>query len=161
MIDLFPAAVEIILESEGVLSDDAADPGGLTKYGISKAAHPNVEIASLTRDKAIQIYRTEYWDTHRCGDMPWPWALTLFDGVVNQGDTIVRLMQRAIGAIEDGNIGPQTLAAIPRYPGSDQFDQFLANRAMLYGKSANFLRFGRGWMVRLFRVARQAQNPPA
>jgi len=58
----FKAALSRTLIFEGVrLTDDQDDPGGLTKYGISAAAHPNVDIANLTRAGAIAIYRAEYW----------------------------------------------------------------------------------------------------
>lgn len=58
----FDIAIEVVLANEGVLSDDSADRGGLTKYGISQHAYPNLDIASLTLDDAKAIYKRDYWE---------------------------------------------------------------------------------------------------
>ncbi len=42
-------------------TDDPDDPGGFTKFGLSKKANPDLDIASLTLDKAMEIYRDRYW----------------------------------------------------------------------------------------------------
>lgn len=55
--DTFQRAVTWILKAEGGESNDPADPGGLTKYGISQRAHPTVNISALTENDAIEIYR--------------------------------------------------------------------------------------------------------
>ena len=62
MAELGPA-FEILmrLEGGGVLHTVKGDPGGTTKYGISQRAHPDVDIAGLTREDAIDIYNSEYW----------------------------------------------------------------------------------------------------
>ena len=49
---------------------DSRDPGGETKFGISKRAHPDLDIANLTRDQAGAVYRRDYWDRLRCFDLP-------------------------------------------------------------------------------------------
>lgn len=154
MTDLFPRAVQIVLDHEGVLSDDVRDDGGLTKYGISQKAYPNVEIRALTRDDAIAIYRRDYWDRCRCGEMPWWAALITFDCAVNQGPGIaVRLLQRTVGAIEDGVIGPRTLDAVRRMDPRTGTVQFMSHRIMRYAAHDDWQTFGRGWTVRLFNVA--------
>ena len=52
-----------VIEREGGerLVNDPDDPGGLTKWGISKRAHPDEDIANLTLDDAIRIYQDKYW----------------------------------------------------------------------------------------------------
>ena len=47
---------------EGGYVNDPKDPGE-TKYGISKRAHPDVDIKNLSREKACAIYKKHYWDT--------------------------------------------------------------------------------------------------
>jgi lysozyme family protein len=58
----FNIAVEYVLQNEGGLSNNPNDRGGLTKFGISKASYPNIDIQNLTRDDAIKIYKKDMWD---------------------------------------------------------------------------------------------------
>ena len=44
----FNLAVALTLQHEGGFIDLAADPGGATKYGITQADMPGVQIADLT-----------------------------------------------------------------------------------------------------------------
>lgn len=146
----FSAAVALVLEREGVLSDDKADPGGLTKFGISQAAYPNLDIARLTREEAIAIYRRDYWDRCRCGELPWSLALVLFDAAVQHGTgTAVRLLQRALGLVEDGALGPVTLAKVKANRPDLLLELFQAERAIYYADLAGWPRFRRGWSRRL------------
>lgn len=61
------------------------DNGGVTKWGISSRSHPGVDVVSLTRDEAKEIYRTEYWEEVEAGKYPWPMNLIVFDAAINQG----------------------------------------------------------------------------
>ena len=51
----FLKAVEMVLAHEGGYSCDPQDPGGETKFGISKKSYPNLDIEHLSRDEAIEI----------------------------------------------------------------------------------------------------------
>lgn len=57
----FGVASEISLEHEGGYVNDPRDPGGETKYGISKRAYPHEDIANLTIERATSLYRRDYW----------------------------------------------------------------------------------------------------
>ena len=154
---MFEDAVAIVLAAEGVLSDDPRDPGGLTKYGIAKAAHPDLDIAALTREQAIAIYHEEYWLSLRCDDLPWVLALPLFDCGVNQGvATAAKLLQGVLRVAEDGVIGRQTLAAIARADLKTVLPRFQARRALRYAQSGNFAAFGEGWNDRLHTITIEA-----
>ena len=83
----FETAVNLTLEKEGILSDHKDDAGGLTKYGISQAAYPGLDIASLTKADAIAIYKRDYWDKAQCEEIPYPLDIMLFDTAVNHGVT--------------------------------------------------------------------------
>lgn len=155
----FDAAFAIVLGEEGGHVHDPADPGGETKFGISKRAYPLLDIASLTLDDAKAIYHTDYWDKHRCGEMPWQWALAVFDACVNQGSG-VRWAQLALSAIDDGAVGPEMLALMAKAP-DDDYRAFLALRAEAYARNPRFATYGHGWLKRLFRVAQAGEHPPA
>ncbi|HXQ51151.1 MAG TPA: glycosyl hydrolase 108 family protein [Stellaceae bacterium] len=155
----FDAAFALVAGAEGGYVRDPADPGGETKFGISKRSYPALDIAGLTRDDAKAILRRDYWDKHRCGEMPWRWALAIFDGAVNQG-SVVAAAQRVLGLDPDGAVGTRTLAALAG-AGDETFHAFLAARAARYARDREFARFGDGWLTRLFRVAQAAEHAPA
>ena len=77
--------IEFILKMEGGYVNNPKDPGGETKYGISKRAYPNVDIKNLTKNDAIAIYYRDYW--LRCGAVSLPFALAacVMDTAVNMG----------------------------------------------------------------------------
>ena len=81
----FERCFAFIMSWEGGYSNDPDDPGGETNFGISKRAHPKVDIQHLTEEEAQNIYRTEYWTPANCQARPWPWDLILFDTAVNLG----------------------------------------------------------------------------
>lgn len=99
-------------QHEGGYSNNPVDPGGETKYGISKRAYPNVDIASLTLDDAKAIYRRDYWTPAACDQWPELLRYEVFDLAVNVGvSQAIRLVQRALAVSDDGIVGPKTLAA--------------------------------------------------
>jgi lysozyme family protein len=61
------------------------DPGGETKWGISKRYHPNVDIKNLTLEGAKEIYWKEYWERMSCDLMEWPLDLVVCDSAVIPG----------------------------------------------------------------------------
>ena len=48
----FAQAFEMVIGHEGGLVDNHADPGGLTKYGISQRSYPGEDIRNLTLERA-------------------------------------------------------------------------------------------------------------
>lgn len=150
--DTFPECLQIILAEEGGLSNHRKDPGGLTKYGISQRAYPNVDIARLTLAQASAIYLNDYWNPIRGHLLPHGLDLMMFDCAVNQGtETAAVLLQTALGIKADGIIGPITLTrASQAMP--ELLIAFSAERALRYEFNRNEETFGRGWYRRLFRI---------
>lgn len=81
----FEEAVGKVLKLEGGYANDPDDRGGETKYGISKRAHPDVDIPTLTVEAAKSIYKNKYWDAIDAGSLPEPLREVAFDAAVNQG----------------------------------------------------------------------------
>lgn len=155
----FERAFEQILGVEGGYVNDPKDPGGETKWGITKRDHPDLDIANLTLADAQAVYQKEYWAPARCDELPWPLSALVFDCAVNQGvSTAVKLLQKSLGTVQDGVLGQNTLAAIRRQgmPGSDGLKElcamYLADRALRYTGTRNFDTYGRGWLKRLFKL---------
>ena len=95
--ELFIEAVNFVLSAEGYKSEDPDDAGGRTIFGISENSHPTQvkEMWDLpkeeARKKAIEIYRTEYWNkvvmVYSGGQ-----AFFMFDTCVNLGLGYIKKM---------------------------------------------------------------------
>ncbi|MBK1690992.1 hypothetical protein CKO33_02250 [Ectothiorhodospira mobilis] len=152
--DRFATCVAQILDAEGGYVNDPRDPGGETNFGISKRAHPGVDIANLTRDGAAAIYRRDYWDAVSCGELPAPVDHVVFDAAVNQGTTAaVKTLQSALGVTPDGIVGPNTLGAVAEHDPHPLAERVLGYRAVRYARTDN-PAFLRGWFNRLFELHR-------
>jgi lysozyme family protein len=109
----FEDAFQKLLLHEGGYVNDPDDPGGETKYGISKRVYPDVDIKSLTTDQARAIYRRDYWDKVSGDLIGSTRAAAVFDFAVNAGVcTAIRLAQTVSGTVADGVMGPKSVAAI-------------------------------------------------
>lgn len=118
--ELFEKAIEIVLAHEGGFVDHPADAGGPTNFGISSRWNPGVDVASLTREAAIEIYWSSRWDGRGYDQLPERLAVKTFDLAVNMGSksAIVCLQHalRSVGILVaiDGVIGPETSGAVKR-----------------------------------------------
>ena len=52
----FDEIIEVVLHHEGGYVNDPKDPGGETNFGISKRAYPDVDMKTLTKEGAKDIY---------------------------------------------------------------------------------------------------------
>jgi len=153
----FEQAVALVLKHEGGYSNDPRDPGGETRFGISKRAYPDVDILRLTEDEAKAIYRRDYWDKLRPDELPQELAICVFDAAVNMGrDKAIRLLQRACGVAQDGVMGGNTIAAANRLV--DPVVRFSAERVIAYTGIRGFDTFGKGWLRRTVSVALEASK---
>ena len=163
--EVFARCFAETIGEEGGFSADPDDPGNWTggsvgrgacrgtKFGISAAAYPGLDIASLTLEDAKAIYARDYWAPIAGDKLPPALAMLVFDAAVNDGVAEAsRWLQAAVGVATDGVIGPLTLAALE------------ARREDLLGLCARFQaarlaalpgepRFLAGWRLRICRVA--------
>ena len=159
--DDFERSMTIVLQREGghLAAEEATkqgDPGGETKRGTSKRPYPELDIGSLTKEQAKEIYHRDYWLPIQADKMTWPLSLFVFDSAVNQGThAAIRMMQITLGTNDDGVIGPQTITLLSK---ARQWHaaKFLALRARRYVATSNFDKFGEGWLIRLFTVAMES-----
>ncbi len=97
------------------LVNDQEDPGGLTRYGISQRAYPHLDIKNLTKEDAIRIYRSDYWQApgiDQVADVYPELAIRLFDLGVNCGQrTAVKFLQRAANTVCTGEVPAHRAAA--------------------------------------------------
>jgi lysozyme family protein len=177
----FADAVLLILGEEGILNEDPRDNGGVTKYGITRAAvldyyertyrPPPADIPAyiraLTREQAIEIYRVCYWLPARCDTLPWMLALPMFDAAVQHGvQMAIRLLQYAVRVNSDGVYGRQTATAAEmamRTPdmARDTVALFFMHRFIrIYLPHEDWGWAGAGWLSRAFRVSMLAVSEP-
>jgi len=151
--DPFASIISHVLATEGGYVHDPDDPGGETKYGISKRAYPEVDIAGLTRQQAIFLYHRDYWLTTKSDILPPGIAALVFDAAVNHGPAIaIRMLQRSIGTKADGRIGPKTIAAVHQRKAARTIAEYSARRAVYYHdiirRRPTSRKYLLGWMRR-------------
>jgi lysozyme family protein len=151
----FARAVAHVLKMEGGLVDNPTDPGGLTQYGISQRAYPQLDIRNLTQAQAAELYHSDYWEKIHGDELPDEVSFALLDYAVNSGvGGAIRGLQRAIGAQVDGTMGSQTLR-LARVP-TAVVPALSTERILMLAKLPTFEYFGKGWLARVISTAIEA-----
>ena len=128
-------AIDFVLSIEGGYVNDPKDPGGETKYGISKHSYPNVDIANLTEEQAKEIYKRDYWDKCNCDHIPDLRDVLVFDTAVNMGiNSAMQFLSKSLDWQD------YMLFRIDRY-------------IEISRRNANLQKFFRGWIIRCSRLA--------
>lgn len=155
----FLRAVDIILKLENGYNLDPRDPGGATKFGISKKSYASLDIENLTREAAIDIYKKDYWDKYLIEKLPDFFRLTFFDCCVNQGGpTAVRILQLILTVKVDGVIGQQTIDRMSVFSAGKVLNDFTMARCQRYINDPNYSKFGAGWLKRLLEITLQGAD---
>lgn len=150
----FDQAFNFTIGSEGGYVNDPNDPGGETKYGISKRSYPHEDIANLTLDRAREIYHEDFWQVIRGDDLRLPVAMVVFDGAVNSGTFRSAIwLQDALGVTLDGAIGPITCRAASRVAPDILVPDVLRLRLVFMQTLPNWQYNAKGWTRRLFKLA--------
>lgn len=155
----FDTAFARLVSHEGGLSMDPRDPGNWTggqvnrgelrgtKYGISAASYPHLDIAGLTLERAKAIYHADFWDV--IGQAHPAIKFQLFDAAVNHGKgNAIRMLQRAVNVADDGIWGPLSQNALTRMEHNDVLLRFIGHRLKFWAQLAAFDVYGRGWTRR-------------
>ena len=126
------------------------DPGGETKFGISKRSYPHEDIPGMTLDRAKAIYLADFWNVVGCDLLPDTARFDVFDVAVNSGPHEARLLlQQAAKTPADGVIGPNTLAAIAAMNADVLRRRISGARLLFMTDCKNWLPNSRGWAVRI------------
>jgi Glycosyl hydrolase 108 len=132
----FYKSLQFVLAHEGGYTNDPSDPGGETKWGISKKSHPALDIKNLTAQQCAQIYFDEYWAASKSNTQEFPNCTIVFDSAVNCG------VSRALSF---GGVLSATNQVDP--------DSYLSNRLMYYvglvKKNPALQKFLSGWTNRI------------
>lgn len=155
----FDQAFQDLLGNEGKYSNDPADPGGETMWGITEAvARENGYMGAMAEmdvGVAKAIYARKYWlpvyDT-----LAYPLAFQLFDATVNSGaGQAVRWLQRAVGVADDGKFGPVTTRAVEAQSIERTIALFNAERLQFMTDLSTWKAFSKGWARRIVNNLRK------
>ena len=147
--DVFAA----VLGNEGGYSDNPADPGGATMYGITEAVARawgyQDDMQALPLATAQAIAKSEYWDPYQCDQFDVRIGFNIFDTAYNGGHP-AQWLQAAAGTAQDGVIGAITIAAVRALDPMLVIVRFNASRLVYYTSlTGEWPSFGRGWTNRI------------
>jgi len=157
----FDQAFQELLHHEGGYSDHEADPGGRTRYGVTEAVAREVgyrgDMRELPLDLAKRIYKDKYWDAVKAEELPPAVRYAVFDAAVNSGPKQAAIwLQRALGVVADGVIGPITLRTANAVDGNVLKSKMLAQRLKFMTDLGTWSSFGRGWARRISKLMEMA-----
>ena len=167
----FDACFARIIKSEGGYVNDPADRGGETNLGVTvgawgaylgRAINPG-EMKALTVDAVKPFYRSMYWDKVKGDDLPKGVDYAVFDFAVNAGvGRAAKFLQRSVGAVDDGAIGPGTLALVAKITPGKLLEKFAEQKEAFYNtladKNPTQQKFLKGWMNRVASVQTAATS---
>ena len=157
----------IVLSIEGEYQCDPDDKGNWTggnigigklkgtKYGISAASFPNVDIKNLTKEQAIILYKNKYWTKNKCDYMPDALSLAVFDYTFIAGAQGIRDLQRVLNVKIDGIVGNQTLGACNTQPLRLTIEKYFDKRKEYFlrlSSKERYKKYRKGWLNRIEQV---------
>ena len=149
----FGKAFSFSSDAEGYDSNHPHDDGGHTRYGISKRFHPKMWKNGPPQWKDVPpFYKEEFWDKCRCDELPPGADVVVFDAAIPSGPgDAIRWLQAAVGAKQDGLIGPKTLAAVRRSNPLSMVRKITVSRLRHYAGLSDYKHFGLGWFNRAIK----------
>ena len=118
-----------IVKREGGFVDDPDDPGGATNFGVTIHTMRHLgldldrdgsvsvsDVRALTREQAIEIFETYYFEKPLIALLPEAIQASVFDMYVNAGANAVKILQCLLidmghEVVVDGVLGPKSIAA--------------------------------------------------
>ena len=161
----FDKCLKMLLSHEGGFVNHPEDPGGITNLGVTKKVYDEwtgresteQEMRDLTPEDVAPIYKKNYWDRVKGDSLPSGLDWACFDWAVNSGSgRPAKAVQRAVGATQDGAIGPQTLGLIMEKDPEEIINYVYGVRQDFYKSLKTFETFGRGWTRRNKETLHQA-----
>lgn len=157
-----PTVSDIIsneIKIEGAPTNDPADKGGRTAFGISEKSNPSAWAnGAPTEAMARAIYQQKYvtgpgFDKIEDSGL----QSQLVDYGVNSGPMIaIQKLQAIVGVEVDGVLGPATLAAIPSFPNLNNL--LVGARIRMIGKivqkNPSQLKYLEGWLDRALQFVK-------
>jgi lysozyme family protein len=150
----FKSSLKHVLQHEGGWADHPKDPGGATMKGVTLMTfrrhfgnqQTKTALRNISDEQLGQIYRSGYWDKCHCDQLPSGIDYAVFDAAVNSGPgRSAKWLQAAVGAKQDGGIGPRTLAKIKEQEPIQVTENICDRRLAFLRSLATWSTFGKGW----------------
>jgi lysozyme family protein len=158
----FETCFVTLMGNEGGYSNNPADPGGETMWGITKRVALKYGYTGAMRDLSQALAKTiaekEYWQPIRGDELPHGLDFQVFDTCYNSGaKEAIILLQRALDfphEQQDGAFGPKTMEKVKALTATvADFDRtvmrFDAYRLLFFCDLPGWKDFGRGWARRV------------
>ena len=163
----YQKCLDMILHHEGGYVNHPKDPGGETNLGVTKRVYEEwggtKDMKDLEVEDVAPIYRKNYWDRIKADELPSGLDLCVFDFGVNAGTgRAAKYLQRLIGTVADGGIGPNTLKALDEFISKQEYGvkdtilKYQAARQDYYESLSTFETFGKGWTRRVKETTQSA-----
>lgn len=165
MDDNFDKALQLVLKHEGGFVNHPRDPGGATNKGVTLqtfrrffgASKTVDDLRAITAEQLAHVYRRGYWDKCCCDQLPGGVDYAVFDLAVNSGPgRAAKFVQAAVGATQDGAIGPHTLELVDNQDATVLINAICDRRRNFLQGLSTFDVFGQGWTKRVAEVRSKA-----
>jgi lysozyme family protein len=158
----FDEALRRLLAHEGGYTNDAADPGGPTNFGITiadyrKYVKPNAsagDVRAMTVEEAKTIYRARYWDAQHCNALPAGVDYAVFDYGVNSGiGRSGRVLRRELKLVDDSSVISDAVIAAAHAADARMLIAAICDERLRFLQSLKtWSVFGKGWGRRVAEV---------
>lgn len=157
----YETALKRVLAHEGGYTNDAADPGGPTNWGITiydarmywKRDADADDVKAMPKDVAKRIYKSKYWDAMRCDDLPSGVDYAVFDFGVNSGvSRSLKYLEAVVGVIQDGKPDDVLIRTVANGPQQKIITDLCDKRLAFLKGLKNWSVYGNGWGRRVREV---------
>lgn len=158
----FTPSMAHVLASEGGFVDNPHDPGGATDEGVTQHQYDLWRTAKGLGTRSVrfidpneveEIYRGSYWNAVHGDELPSGVDYCVFDWSVLAGPhRAIQHLQQAVGAGDDGSLGPLTLAAVKSADPRRVIDAVCAERLAYLKTRPGWPYFRDGWSNRVASV---------
>lgn len=161
----FDEAFTYTVGNEGGFTNDPADAGGATNWGITIHDYSRWlgysasvrEVREMRLEVAKQIYEDFYWKPLSLFAVRHNGIATaIFDQAVNRGLGYARTLQRLLRVEADGHVGPKTIDEINKTNPADIIRAIKTEAEEFYrglaARKPSQQRFLKGWLNRAKRL---------
>lgn len=160
MRDTYDSTLRRILVWEGGYADHPRDPGGATMKGVTQRVYDGWRsrngmaprpVRQIEAGEVQAIYRALYADKIAYDALPVGVDAVMLDAAIHSGPAqAAKWLQRALGIVVDGNVGPATVSAAAAAGNPRALIRSIMERRRAFLRAlGTFSTFGKGWLRRV------------
>ena len=158
----FSRAIDKMLNLEGGKSDEGADRGGRTNFGITQRTYnawkdslkqPRKDVFKISQEEAKEIYKKNYWDLIKGSQLPHDVAQAILSMALTDGpQDAIKHTQKILGIPPTGTMGPITMKSIwsaAKQKGTKKLTNYIVDKQIQrYQSDEQAKTYGKGWTNR-------------